>query len=64
VPIVSDDGEMVGWAYCKLLSIEGASEKVIRGYFVSPVNATKLVVSPSGGDADLNTGVYVLGLID
>ena len=64
VPIVSDDGEMVGWAYFKLLSIEGASEKVIRGYFVSPVNATKLVVSPSGGDADLNTGVYVLGLID
>lgn len=64
VPIVTDDGEMVGWAYFKLLSVEGASEKVIRGYFVSPVNATQLVVSPTGGDSQLNTGVYVLGLID
>ena len=64
VPIVNDDGEMMGWAYFKLLSIEGASEKTIRGYFVSPVNATQLVISPSGGDAQLNTGVYVLGLID
>lgn len=64
VPIVNDDGEMVGWAYFKLLSVEGGSEKVIRGYFVSPVNATQLVVSPTGGDADLNTGVYVLHLVD
>ena len=64
VPIVNDDGEMVGWAYFKLLSVEGASEKVIRGYFVSPVNAAQLVVSPTGGDAQLNTGVYVLHLVD
>lgn len=64
VPIVDDDGNMVGWAYFKLLSVEGSSEKTIRGYFVSPVNATQLVVSPSGGDAELPTGVYVLGLID
>lgn len=64
VPIVTDDGEMVGWAYFKLLSVEGADEKVIRGYFVSPVNAVQLVVSPTGGDSQLNTGVYVLGLID
>ena len=64
VPIVNDEGEMVGFAYFKLLSVEGGSEKVIRGYFVSPVNATKLVVSPTGGDAELNTGVYVLHLVD
>lgn len=64
VPIVNDLGEMVGFAYFKLLSVEGASEKVIRGYFVSPVNATQLVVAPTGGDADLNTGVYVLHLVD
>ncbi len=64
VPIVDDAGQMVGFAYFKLLSVEGASEKVVRGYFVSPVNATKLVVSPTGGDAQLNTGVYVLGLVD
>jgi Flp pilus assembly protein TadG len=64
VPIVDDAGEMVGWAYFKLLSVEGASNKVIRGYFVSPVNASKLVVSPTGGDAELLTGVYVLHLVD
>jgi Flp pilus assembly protein TadG len=64
VPIVNDEGEMVGFAYFKLLSVEGASEKVIRGYFISPVNAAQLVVSPTGGDAELNTGVYVLHLVD
>ena len=64
VPIVNDDGEMVGWAYFKLLSIEGGSEKVIRGYFVSPVNAAQLVISPTGGDSELLTGVYVLHLVD
>ena len=64
MPIVNDAGEMVGWAYFKLLSVEGGSEKVIRGYFVSPVNAAQLVVSPTGGDAALLTGVYVLHLVD
>lgn len=64
VPIVNDDGDMVGWAYFKLLSIEGAEEKVIRGYFVSPVNAIELVISPTGGDSELNTGAYVLRLFD
>ena len=64
VPIVNDEGEMVGWAYFKLLSVEGASEKVIRGYFVSPVNAGQLVISPTGGDAELLTGVYILHLVD
>ena len=64
VPIVTDAGEMTGFAYFKLLSVEGGSEKVIRGYFVSPVNATQLVVSPTGGTAGLNTGVYVLKLTD
>ena len=64
VPIVNDAGEMTGWAYFKLLSVEGGSEKVIRGYFVSPVNAAQLVVSPTGGDASLLTGVYVLHLVD
>ncbi len=64
VPIVNDAGEMTGWAYFKLLSVEGGSEKVIRGYFVSPVNAAQLVVSPTGGNASLLTGVYVLHLVD
>lgn len=62
VPIVDDEGNMVGFAYFKLLDVEGASEKVIRGYFVSPVNAEQLVVNPTGPGATLETGVYSIRL--
>jgi Flp pilus assembly protein TadG len=62
VPIVDDDGDMVGFAYFKLLSIEGSSDKVIRGYFVSPINAEQLVVNPTAGEATLDTGVYKITL--
>ena len=64
VPIVTDDGQMVGWAYFRLLAIEGSPEKVIRGYFVSPVNGSQLVVSQGHGDAELLTGSYSVKLID
>ena len=64
VPIVDDDGNMVGFAYFKLLDVEGAPDKVIRGYFVSPVNASKLVVTPTGGTAQLNTGTFKINLVD
>jgi Flp pilus assembly protein TadG len=64
VPIVDDDGKMVGFGYFKLIDVEGAPDKVIRGYFVSPINATKLVVSPTGGDPSLLTGVYRLALVN
>ncbi len=64
VPVVNDEGDMVGWAYFKLLSTEGASDKVIRGYFVSPVNAEQLIVTPTGGTASLETGVYTIKLTD
>jgi Flp pilus assembly protein TadG len=64
VPIVTDEGNMVGFAYFKLLSIEGSPDRVIRGYFVSPVNATQLIVSPTGGTPGLQTGAYTLKLID
>ena len=33
------------------MSIEGGSDKVIKGYFVSPVNADQLVVNPSWSGA-------------
>ena len=33
-------------------------------YIVSPVNAAQLVISPTGGDSELNTGVYILHLVD
>jgi len=62
VPIVDDDGNMVGFAYFKLLAVEGGSEKIIRGYFVSPVNGEQLVVNPDAGEATLDTGVYKITL--
>jgi Flp pilus assembly protein TadG len=62
VPIVDDDGNMVGFAYFRLLSVEGASEKVVRGYFVSPINGDELVVDPDAGEATLDTGVYKITL--
>jgi Flp pilus assembly protein TadG len=62
VPIVDDDGAMVGFAYFKLLAVEGSSEKVIRGYFISPINGEDLVVDPDGGEASLDTGVYKITL--
>jgi Flp pilus assembly protein TadG len=61
-PTCPADGAMVGFAYFKLLGVEGASEKVIRGYFVSPVNAEQLEVNPTASQATLNTGVYVIKL--
>lgn len=62
VPIVDDDGNMVGFAYFKLLSVEGESDKVVRGYFVSPVNAEKLEVNPAGAESTLVTGAYRIKL--
>ncbi len=64
VPIVNDDGDMVGFAYFKLISIEGGSQKVIRGYFVSPVRGAELVYNPAKPGATLATGGILLELID
>lgn len=62
VPIVTDEGNMVGFAYFKLLAVEGGSDKVIKGYFVSPVNAKQLIVSPGKPGATLETGAYSIKL--
>jgi Flp pilus assembly protein TadG len=62
VPIVTDDGNMVGFAYFKLTSIEGSPNKVIKGYFTSPVNADKLVINPNAPAASLETGVFRIKL--
>ena len=64
VPIVNDIGEMVGFAYFHLTGVEGTSQKVIRGYFVSPVNADKLVVLATGPNARLDAGVFSIKLVD
>ena len=56
------EGEMVGFAYFRLLGTEGGSEKVIRGYFVSPINAEDMTINPTAPGATLDTGVYVIKL--
>lgn len=53
-PTCPEDGAMVGFAYFRLLSVEGASEKVVRGYFVSPINGSQLIVSPGGGASSID----------
>ena len=62
VPIVEDDGTAVGWAYFKLVSIEGSPDKVITGYFVSPVNGEELVVNGGHTNGTLFTGAYSVRL--
>ena len=64
VPIVNDAGDMVGFGYFRLLGVEGTPDKVIRGYFVSPVNAAVFVVDQDGGNPTLDTGIRKLALID
>jgi Putative Flp pilus-assembly TadE/G-like len=64
VPIVTDDGTMVGFGYFKLIGVEGSPDKVIRGYFVSPVNAAEFVIDMGGSNPTLNTGVYTLKLVN
>jgi hypothetical protein len=58
------DGTMVGFAYFRLVSVEGGSEKVIRGYFVSPIQGDELEYIAGGGDPTLHTGSYQLELTD
>jgi hypothetical protein len=62
VPVVDDEGLMVGWGYFRLLSAEGASDKVITGYFVSPVNGEELVVNGGHKSGSLFTGAYSVRL--
>jgi hypothetical protein len=64
VPIVNDAGDMVGFAYFRLISVEGTSEKVIRGYFVSPTMGLELEYVAGGGEATLDTGSYSVELTD
>ncbi len=61
VSIVDDEGNMVGWATFHLTSIEGSSDKVMGGYFVSPINPSSLSIVPGGGTGD-GYGSYVIRL--
>lgn len=61
VSIVDDEGNMVGWAIFHLTSIEGGNDKVMGGYFVSPINPSSLTIVPGGGTGD-GFGSYVIRL--
>jgi Putative Flp pilus-assembly TadE/G-like len=50
VPIVDDDGRMVGFATFHLTGAVGGSTKQIRGYFVSPINPFDMEIIEGGGD--------------
>jgi len=63
VPIVDDNGLMVGWAMFHVTGSVGGSTKSISGYFVSPINANNFLIvdtAPSGG----HFGNYTVKLIN
>ena len=61
VPIVDDNGNMVGWATFHLTGSVGGSTKQIRGYFVSPINPTALTIVDSASPGG-NYGSYTVKL--
>lgn len=48
VPIVDNNGKMVGWAMFHITGSLGASIKTISGYFVTPVNHSSMKVIQNG----------------
>lgn len=64
VAIVDDEGRLVGFALFRLTGVEGGSDKIIRGYFISPVNASDFSFIPGGGSGSITTGVAVIKLVD
>jgi Flp pilus assembly protein TadG len=63
VPIVDDNGLMVGWAMFHVTGSNGGSTKSISGYFVSPINSNNFLIvddAPAGGQF----GNYTVTLIN
>jgi hypothetical protein len=50
VPIVDDNGKMIGWASFHLTGSVGGNTKTITGYFESPVNRKNLRIVQNGID--------------
>lgn len=63
VPIVDDQGNMVGWATFHLTGAVGGETKQIRGYFVSPINPTAMTIIDDVG-AGGDYGSYVVKLVN
>jgi Flp pilus assembly protein TadG len=56
------DGAMVGWALFHLTAVEGASRKVVIGYFVDGINHADFAITPDGGVGG-GFGGYVIKII-
>ena len=63
VPIVDDNGKMLGFATFHLTGAVGGDTKQIRGYFVSPFNGGDLTIE-NGVDAGGDFGSYTAQLIN
>jgi Flp pilus assembly protein TadG len=62
VPIVDDNGNMIGWASFHITGSVGGSTKTITGYFESPVNRKNLRIVQNGIDGCQcgDWGVYLV----
>jgi Flp pilus assembly protein TadG len=50
VPIVDNNGDMVGWAMFHITGSIGGSDKTLSGYFVTPVNHSSMKIVQNGQD--------------
>lgn len=62
VAIVSDDGEMLGWALFHLTGSVGGATKQISGYFETMFNEPPFIISPNGGSGSSMYGAYIVQL--
>jgi Flp pilus assembly protein TadG len=63
VPIVNDNGDMVGWAMFHLTGSIGSSTKQISGYFVSPINPASMTIIDGAGNG-CACGAYIVKLVN
>jgi Flp pilus assembly protein TadG len=63
VPIVDDNGNMVGWAMFHFTGSVGGSTKQVTGYFVSPINPANMTIV-DGVTAGADFGAYVVELVN
>jgi hypothetical protein len=63
IPLVDDDGKMVGWAMFHITGSSGGSTKEIRGYFVSPINPSSMTIR-DGVSGGVNGGAYTVQLVN
>jgi hypothetical protein len=56
------DGALVGWAIFHLTAVEGASRKVVVGYFTGEINHAGLTITDGSGGTGF--GAYVIKLVE